>query len=171
MADLYSRYLANYTDSLTGILASGTVQEQETAIYELLKDISNKCEIIIQKTYIGGVERITKIDIQPKTINLFQDFQEQTDQHFMVVGKLFLGFLYCERFGESRPLYDALQKYKQVTNYPITETQDTEWMLLESGMLLEPVITQVLNKYAVNKPEKTYYEKALEVVKQTFLKI
>lgn len=68
MANLYSKYLANYTDSLTGILASGTVQEQETAIYELLKDISNDCEIIIQKTYIGGVERITKIDVQAKTI-------------------------------------------------------------------------------------------------------
>ncbi len=165
MTDIYSRYLAERTNQITDILAiERTVQEQETAIYELLKDISDDCEIVITKTYIGGVERITAVNVNPKTVNLFQDFQEQSDRTFMVVGKLFLGFLYCERFGDSQPLYDALQEYKRVTNYPITgcDTDDSEWMLFESGMLLEQVLRLVLNRYSVGEPEKTTLERLID---------
>ena len=165
MTNVYSRYLAQRTNQITDILAvDSLVDDQETAIYELLSDISDECEIIIKKVFIGGVERITAVDINPKSVNLFQEFQEQADREFMVVGKLFLGFLYCERFGDSQPLYDALQEYKQVTNYPITgcDTDDDQWMLFESGMLLEQVLRLVLNRYAVGKPEKSTLERLID---------
>ena len=95
---------------------------------------------------------------------MFQEFLEQADREFMVVGKLFLGFLYCERFSDSKPLYDALQEYKRVTHYPITgtDTEDKEWMLLESGMLLEQVLAVVLNRYSVGEPEKTTLERLID---------
>lgn len=163
MTNLYSRYLAQRTNQITDILALDTlVDEQETAIYELLRDID--CEIIIQKSYIAGVEGITSVDVCPKSVNLFHDFQEQGDQKFMVLGKLFLGFLYCERFGDSQPLYEALQEYRRVTSYPITscDTEDKEWMLLESGMLLEQLLNAVLNRYAVDKSEKSRLEKLID---------
>ena len=165
MTNVYSRYLAQRTNQITDILAvDSLVDDQETAIYELLSDISDECEIIIKKVFIGGVERITAVDINPKSVNLFQDFQEQADREFMVVGKLFLGFLYCERFGDSQPLYDALQEYKRVTNYPITgcDMDDSEWMLFESGMLLEQVLRLVLNRYSVGEPEKTTLERLID---------
>ena len=165
MTNVYSKYLAERTNQITDILSTqDTVQEQETAIYELLKGISDECEIIIQKTYIGGIERITTVDVNPKTVNLFHDFQTHADREFMAVGKLFLGFLYCERFGESQPLYDALQEYKRVTNYPITgcDTEDKEWMLLESGMLLEQLLSTVLKRYSVGEPEKTSLERLVD---------
>ena len=165
MTSVYSRYLAQRTNQITDILAvDSLVDDQETAIYELLSDISDECEIIIKKVFIGGVERITAVDINPKSVNLFQEFQEQADREFMVVGKLFLGFLYCERFGDSQPLYDALQEYKRVTNYPITgtDTEDKEWMLLESGMLLEQVLSTVLKRYSVGEPEKTALERLVD---------
>lgn len=48
MTNIYSKYLAERTNQITDILSTkDTVQEQETAIYELLKPISEECEIVI----------------------------------------------------------------------------------------------------------------------------
>lgn len=170
MTDSYSRYLAQLTNQIVDILAVDRLaDEQETTIYELLKGLD--CEIIIEKSYIAGVERITNVDVRPKSVNLYHDFQEQADRSFMVVAKLFLGFLYCERFGDSRPLYDALQDYQRVTNYPINllYSEDSDSMLLQAGMLLEPVLSNVLERYSMDD-SKSRLQKMVEKlsVKQWF---
>ena len=165
----YSKHLAQYTDQITEVLyTKTTIREQEKAIYSLLEGLSDDYEIIIQKTYIGGLEKITNVDISPKTINLFQDFREKSDRHFLAVGRLFLGFLYCERFKDSRFLYDALQEYQLVTGYPTTESLDVDEMLLEAGLLLEPVISQTLVRYAVDE-EKSNLQKLMQHIKNLWL--
>lgn len=69
-----------------------------------------------------------------------------------------------QRFGDTQPLYDALQEYKQISSYPITGTDvnDKEWMLLESAMLLEQIVHTILNRYAVGKPEVSTFEKMIQ---------
>ena len=120
-----------------------SIAEQEQQIKELLKDIEG--EVIIEKTCDGDFERISKVDVKPIGVNLFRQFDARgADASFMALTRLYAGYLWCQKTGETKALYDALLNYKRVTNYPITECcpDNAEWMMLETSMLIDETLIQ-----------------------------
>ena len=120
-----------------------SIQEKEQKIRELLKDIDG--EILIEKTFVGGFERISRIDVQPTSINLFQQFDcTQADATVIALSRLYLAYLLCQHCGDSNQLYKALMDYQRATRYPITNCSpdDGDWMMLEASVIIDSTLIQ-----------------------------
>ena len=114
--------------------------DQLTAIKEILKDVQG--EIIIETTIINGCERVSKVDVKPISINLFQEFNVTSphiDALFLTRSKLYTAYLWCEKTGETEQLYDALLRYEQLTHYPITKCSkdDRDTLMIEASSIID----------------------------------
>ncbi len=120
-----------------------SIAEQEQQIKELLKDIEG--EVIIEKTCDGDFERISKVDVKPIAVNLFRQFDARgADAAFMTLTRLYGTYLWCEKTGETEPLYNALLDYERITHYPVTRCSpdDADWMKIEASIIIEHTLVQ-----------------------------
>lgn len=120
-----------------------SIQEQEQQIKELLKDIEG--EVIIEKTCDGAFERISRVDVKPVAVNLFQQFDARgADATFIALTRLYAAYLWCEKSGETKPLYEALLAYERTTSYPVTKCSpdDADWMMLEASVIIDGTLIQ-----------------------------
>ena len=117
--------------------------DQVTSIKEILKDVQG--EIIIETTIINGCERVSKVDVKPININLFQQFNVTSphiDALFLTKSRLYTAYLWCQKTGETEQLYDLLLRYEQLTHYPITKCSkdDKETLMVEANTILDGTI-------------------------------
>ena len=117
--------------------------EQVTSIKEILKDVQG--EIIIETTIINGFERVSKVDVKPININLFQQFNVTSphiDALFLTKSRLYTAYLWCQKTGQTEQLYDALLRYEQLTHYPITRCSknDKETLMVEANVIIDNTI-------------------------------
>ena len=123
----------------------GAFEDQAIAIKEILKDVQG--EIVIETTIINGCERISKVDVKPTQINLFQEFNvtsSHIDAVFLSMSKLYTAYLWCQKTGETEQLYDALLRYEQLTHYPITRCSkdDKDTLMVEASCIIDTSLIQ-----------------------------
>ena len=121
----------------------GAFEDQAKTIKEILKDVQG--EILIETTIINGCERISKIDVKPVNINLFQEFNVTSphiDAFFLTKSRLYTAYLWCQKTGQTEQLYDALLRYEQLTHYPITRCSknDKETLMVEANVIIDNTI-------------------------------
>ena len=119
------------------------ILEKEYKIKELLKDIEGK--IVIKKCIVDGVERISRVDLEPKTVSLFEEFNfAELSQKCQLFSKLYAAYLLCNQTGNPKELYKTLLEYERVTHYPITKCSphDKEWMMVEASVILDSTLVQ-----------------------------
>ena len=119
------------------------IAEKEQKIKELLKDIDG--EIIIEKYIVNGVEHISRVDLEPKRVNMFEQLDcTKANPTLIALSKLYTAYLLCEHTGDSEQLYKALLDYELVTHYPVTKCSpyDKEWMMVEASVILDSTLVQ-----------------------------
>ena len=119
------------------------IGKKEQKIKELLKDVDG--EIVIEKFIVNGVEHISRVDLQPKTLNMYEQFDcTKADATLIALSKLYTAYLLCEQIGESEQLYKALLDYERVTHYPVTKCSphDKEWMMVEASVIIDATLIQ-----------------------------
>ena len=117
--------------------------EKEQKIKELLKDIDG--EIIIEKYIVNGVEHISRVDLEPKRVNMFEQLDcTKANPILIALSKLYTTYLLCEHTGDSEQLYKALLDYERVTHYPVTRYSqyDKERMMVEASIILDSTLVQ-----------------------------
>ena len=144
------------------IQGTGDTYEQIKSIKEILKDVQG--DIQIETTVIGGLERITKVDVKPTQINLFQEFNctsPHIDAEFLTLSRLYTAYLWCEKTGETQQLYDLLLRYEQVANYPITrcEKGDKSTLMAQASCIIDDTLgfdKQQSNPTLLSKIQDTF---------------
>ena len=141
-----TQILANKSEQIATIISDSNIplNQQKDAIRNLLKDIEG--QINIQVSIVpGGNERISKVDVAPATINLFENYDISTDNaNFVALANLYAAYLYCQRKGEAKQLFNALLEYERVTHYPMTKCSpdDVNWMMIEASMIIDGTLIQ-----------------------------
>ena len=119
------------------------ILEKESKIKELLKDIEG--EITIKKRVVDGVERISRVDVEPKTVRLFEEFNfAELSQKSQLFSKLYTAYLLCNQTGNPKELHKTLLEYERVTHYPITKCSpsDKEWLMTEASLIIDSTLVQ-----------------------------
>ena len=162
MSDL--QILANKSEQVAAIISGSNIplNQQTDAIRNLLKDVEGQINIQVSITP-GGNERISKIDVAPARINLFENYDISTDNAtFVALANLYAAYLHCQRKGQAKQLFNALLEYERATHYPMTKCSpdDVDWMMIEASVIIDSTLTQ-----AENSTDKT---NPLEIIKGKF---
>ena len=144
MTDL--EILRLHTDELFRLIQQhGDIYEQIKAVKDILKDVQG--EIRIETTSINGSERISKIDVAPTSITLFQEFNltsPHIDASFIALSRLYTAYLWCNKTGNCDRLYDSLLNYERATHYPITRCSkdDIDTLMTEASCIIDSTLVQ-----------------------------
>lgn len=133
----------------------GDVLDQIVVIKDLLRDVQG--EVIIETSIIDGSERISKVDIRAKTINIFESLNltsQHFDMRFIILSKMYAAYLWCEKTGDGKPLYDALLRYETHTHYPVTRcsVDDIETLKVEASVLIDETLVQPESDTSTDTP-------------------
>ena len=118
------------------------INQQKDAICNVLKDVEG--EIIIETCIFGGNERISKVDVKPAEVTIFEGFSTSQDKDLIALVKLYAAYLNCERYNDGKSLYKALLDYERATHYPVTKSspEDIDWMQIEASAIIDGTIIQ-----------------------------
>lgn len=141
-----AQILANKSEQVAAIISDSNIplNQQKDAIRNFLKDVDGQIDIQVSISP-GGNERISKVDVVPATINLFENYDLSTDNvTFVALVNLYAAYLHCQRKGEAKQLFNALLEYERVTHYPITKCSpnDADWMMMEASTIIDGTLIQ-----------------------------
>ena len=141
-----AQILADKSEHIAAIISDSNIplNQQKDAIRSILKDVDGQIDIQVS-IVPGGNERISKVDVVPAKINLFENYDLSKDNAtFVALANLYAAYLYCQKKGEAKQLFNALLEYERVTNYPITKCSpnDSDWMMMEASVIIDSTLIQ-----------------------------